>query len=103
MKIILSGLLAATIALSLPVRALTPSDYFGSAVAIAPGNKTIVIDGGTRYVNVNFRDTVTFVFNGRTVAWHFDGISASVPLSKILALDPGQTGIVVYIASTGDL
>lgn len=103
MNIFLPGLLAVTLACSHQAHALTPSDYFGNAVASAANGKTIVIDNTTRFVNVNYRDTVTFVLPGRKVTWHFDGISSSLPLSKILELDPAQRDIIVYVASIGDL
>lgn len=103
MKFILPGLLAVTLACSYQAHALTPSDYIGTAVATAASGKTIVIDSNTRFVNVNYRDTVTFVLPGKKVTWHFDGISSSIPLTEIIGLDAAQRDIIVYVASIGDL
>lgn len=102
MKFILPGLLVVTVMCCHPAFALTPSDYFGTAVANGAAGKTIIIDSKTRYVNVNYRDTVTFVLPSKRITWHFDGISTSMPLSKLIGLDRSQPDIVIYVASIGD-
>lgn len=102
MRFIRTAVLAATFVVSLPAFALTPSDYFGTEVRAATGSRTITIDRHTRYVNVDHRETVTFVLAGKSVSWHFDGISSRFPLSKIVELDASQRDIEIYVAPTVD-
>ena len=61
---------------------------FGTALpANAPVTKTIVVEPGTRSVNVNYQDSVKFVVKDQgkeeSFAWRFDGLTRQVSLGDI--------------------
>ncbi|MGV7209418.1 CzcE family metal-binding protein [Oxalobacteraceae bacterium A2-2] len=77
-----------------------PADY-GQPVAGAAAGRTVQVDAGTKYVNVQDGETVNFVVQGRSFAWHFETYPnrTSVKLQDIApaGVDAGQAE--VYIES----
>ena len=98
MKTISALVLAAATFASLSAQALTLSDLNGSSAASAVAQRTIVVDASTRYVNVNQGDIVTFVNNGMSVTWVFDGIKQAIPLSTLFPANAALGNIEIYIA-----
>ena len=83
------GIIAAAALLSAPVRAgVGPEDLKGSALQSgALIDRTISIEPGTRWVNVNQGETVQFAVMGqggsRQFVWRFDGLGDRVNLGDI--------------------
>ncbi len=97
MKVIATLVFAAASMVSLSASALTASDLYGSAATPGFTTRHISIDSGTRYVNVNHGDVVTFSNGTDSVTWYFDGINSAFPLSKILPGAAGAMSINVYV------
>ncbi len=67
---------------------------YGS-MANGSASRTIVIDNGTRHVNVERFETVTLRINGQDTNWTFGTLrTGSFPLSEIV---PGADGVRVYV------
>jgi hypothetical protein len=84
-----AGVLAAAIAAA-PSYAFTQGDEYGmKAPDEATPDRVITVDSGTRWVNVNYGETVKFIVRGASgeqqFAWHFDGLDDHISLS---AIDP---------------
>jgi hypothetical protein len=97
MKIVSALLFAATAAVSLSASAMTTTDMFGSAAGTGPTQRTIKIDGNTRYVNVTEGDTVTLTDGNQTVSWQFDGVNRNFPLSKIFPAADNAQNVKVFV------
>ncbi|WP_298856807.1 CzcE family metal-binding protein [uncultured Aquimonas sp.] len=72
--------------------------YYGQVAATAAMGKTVDL-GSTKYLNVEYGETITFRNAGRQFSWTFNGLDRrSVDVSKIAP--PGFTSkpFVVYIA-----
>jgi len=99
------------IALTLSVASLAAvaaqprADLFGEPVSTADARRVIVINDNTKWVNVNHRDVVKFVVQGREFAWAFDGMpSGSFDLNQIAPAGTLARTVEVYVAPTdGDL
>lgn len=91
--------LIAACAASASAFALTPADQFGSAATAVASQRTIDVDGNTRYINVRHGEAVTLRENGKAVTWYFDGIAPSFKLSRILPDAQGGEGkdVQVYV------
>ena len=85
---------------SLSAHALTLSDQFGSASPVTAAQRVIVVDAGTRYVNVEHGDTVTLIVNGKSVTWTFDGLKPVIPLSTLFPSDAGAGNVEIFVASS---
>jgi hypothetical protein len=84
-----AGVLAAAIAAA-PSYAFTQADEYGAkAPDEATPDRVITVDSGTRWVNVNYGETVKFIVKGtngeQDFAWRFDGLDEHMALS---AIDP---------------
>ncbi len=76
-------------------------DLFGEPVSAAEARRVIVIDDNTKWVNVNHREVVKFVVQGREFAWAFDGMpSGSFDLNQIAPAGTLARTVRVYIAPT---
>lgn len=99
MKTIVAPMLLASLfaGASASAFALTSADQYGSAAGSQFTQRTIVIDGSTRYLNVQHGETITIRDGDTTISWHFDGIDGAFDLSKILPAASGQK-VEVYVA-----
>ena len=84
--------LASSGALAQPTeRQLAPYGY----PATGTPDRTVVVDPGTRHVNVTRLETVAFRVGNKTATWTFDTFGTrSFPLSKVV---PGADGVTVYV------
>ena len=75
----------------------------GTPVQAAAAERTIVIDSGTRWVNVKHNETVNFVVKGasaeQSFAFRFDALDSSYP-AKLSAIAPKALSVkdvTVYV------
>ena len=84
-----AGVLVSALAAA-PSYAFTQGDRIGEKVdAGATSDRVVNVDSGTRWVNVNYGDTVKFIVKGtngeQSFSWHFDGLGENIAFS---AIDP---------------
>ena len=84
MKSIFAPLLLASLFASASAFALTVADQYGSAAGPQFTQRTIVVDGHTRYVNVKHGETVTIKNGSDSINWTFDGLNVTFELAKIM-------------------
>jgi len=63
--------------------ATVPADLLGEPARVETAQHTMVIDGATRWVNVDEGDVVKFESNGRSFVWLFDGPVGSFDLNRV--------------------
>ena len=114
MKLAITSLFAATLsAVSLSAAAATRTDLLGEptqqpsaqrAVVTAVAGRTININGGTKWVNVNHGEVVRFVSNGREFTWYFNGVSQPQPFDMTEIAPAGfiDHGVKVYVGLGDD-
>jgi hypothetical protein len=85
-----------------PAFALEKDHHIGTRVqpaAAAEAGRVIVVDSGTRWVNVDHGETVLFRVNGpsgqTTQVWRFDGIDLRFPFSEVSPDAPKP--LLVYV------
>lgn len=80
---------------------VTPQLRFGMATASANADREVTIGAGTKWVNVNNGDTVTFNVSGKSFTYHFDTLhaEASFDLAKIAPAGVDTGTVTVYVAS----
>jgi len=67
---------------------------YGSRASGSP-SRTIVIDNGTRHINVTRLETAALRVSGENTTWTFDTVGTrSFPLSRII---PDAEGVTVYV------
>lgn len=78
----------------------TPAQYGRHALA-ATADREIVIDAGTKWVNVTNGETVRFTKDGKSFTWHFQtvGDETSFQLSQIAPADFKVEGLRVFVAA----
>jgi hypothetical protein len=74
------------------------------AAADVPVDKVIMIEPGTRWVNVTQDDTVKFIVHGnsgaeKSFAWHFASPRFAVDLSQIAPQGMIDRSVIAYLAS----
>lgn len=76
-------------------QALAAADPYGAKSSGTP-SRTIMIDAGTRHIDVTRLETVALrLGNGESTVWTFDTLgTTSFPLSMIV---PGADGVTVYV------
>lgn len=76
----------------------TPAD-FGQPAAPAAAARTITITPTTKSVTVENGETVQFVVNGKTFAWHFDTYNrdTNFDLARIAPRDVNVPKVHVYL------
>ena len=89
-------LLVAGGALSFSAYALTSADMIGQSSTETP-MQTVVVDSGTRHINVQQHEIVKITDGKDSVTWQFDGLNAVIPLSQILPASPDAADIKVYV------
>ena len=114
MKLAITSLFAATLsAASLSAAAATRTDLLGEAaqapstqraVVTAVAERTIAINGETKWVNVNHGEVIRFVSNGREFTWHFNGVSQPRPFDMAEIAPAGfvDHGVKVYVGLGDD-
>ncbi len=86
--------------------AITKYDLLGTSTPMAssPAQRTILVDSGTRWINVNYGETVRFVLPGageeNSFTWRFDGLGNQVQLSELF---PGAAQIPIYVNQDDNL
>jgi hypothetical protein len=111
MKLLLPRLVVLTLSVAslYAQAALKPSDLLGEpaqapsperAIATAAANRTIVVTGDTKRVNVTHYEVVRFVSNGREFTWYFDGVAQPglFDLMQIAPADFVDHGVTVYVS-----
>ena len=91
--------------------ALKPSNLFGEAaqapspslersVVTAAANRTIIVTGETKWVNVQHFEVIRFVSNGREFAWYFDGLAqpSAFDLTQIAPAGFVDHSVTVYVS-----
>ena len=77
----------------------TKGNPLGTAAALGTAERQIVLDSGTKYVDVRENETVKLVFNGKAFAWTFDTLGTpNFDLSMIAPKDFGVSGVRVYLS-----
>jgi heavy-metal resistance protein CzcE len=91
--------------------ALKPADLFGEpaqapspslerAVVTAAANRTIIVTGETKWVNVQHFEVIRFASNGREFAWYFDGLAQATAfdLTQIAPAGFVDHSVTVYVS-----
>jgi hypothetical protein len=91
--------------------AIKPSDLFGEAaqapspslehaIVTADANRTIIVTGETKWVNVQHFEVIRFVSNGREFTWYFDGLAQPTAFDLMQIAPAGfvDHGVTVYVA-----
>lgn len=74
----------------------------GSAVPAAAGQRSIVLDADTRWVNVNQGEQIRFIAGNKEFGWRFDASGAhSFNLQQIAPAGALSRPVQVYIMSSG--
>ena len=70
------------------------------ALVTAAANRTIVVTGETKSVNVAHYEVVRFVSNGREFTWYFDGVAlpGAFDLMQIAPAGFLDHGVTVYLS-----
>ena len=96
-KLALSG--AALVLLSsVAAQAATRHDLLGDADSVADATRTIVIQPGTRFVNVTHGEVVKFVDNDQTFAVRFDGTVNAFRLNALAPDGALDHPVTAYVA-----
>lgn len=102
-NIFLGLALSATLIAGVSQAAPRPSgpSYYGSSVASQAADRRIVIQPGTRWVNVNNGETVTFVVGEQNFTFHFETYPSTqaLNLGAIAPSDINVGGVRVYVAN----
>lgn len=94
---------AGTFAVAAPAFAVHPqaSPNLGTPVHEGSADRTIVLDAGTRWVNVTGGETIRFVVDGKSFYWLFDTYT-SAPVFELNKIAPagilGERNIKVYVS-----
>src|SRR5437762_2359066 len=85
---------------AMAARAAVPTKLLGDTIPPEQATRTIRIDQDTRYVNVNYGDTVRFQVNGQEFGFNFDGASdaTSFDLRQVAPVGTVDHQVEVYIA-----
>jgi hypothetical protein len=102
MKMLKAVAVLALSAASLSALAMTNADRYGEMADPAAAVRTIVIGANTKWVNVNHREIVKIVANGKEFAWDFDGVAQSFNLKQIAPEGAIAQDVEVYVALTED-
>ena len=104
MKRTIKATLAAAVLTSGSAFALTQSDMAGSVANGAPVERTIVVQPNTRWINVNYGETVALVVPGpqghEAVAWRFDGHANRLRVGDIYADAGNAANVPIYVNQT---
>src|SRR5712691_785849 len=76
---------------------VTEADMLGNAAQPSAAQRTIVIDGKTKWITVEHDEVVRFLSNGQEFAWTFKGMSSSFDLNKIAPAGAVDWALKVYV------
>lgn len=92
-------LAAAALVASTLASATVSKELLGSVSSADQAMRTIVITPSTRYVNVNQGDVVTFISNGKSFTWNFDGPQLlAFSLSRVAPAGALDHDVTAYVA-----
>jgi hypothetical protein len=96
---------AAGMVASVAAAAAVPTTLLGDRATPEQAQRTIVITPTTEYVNVTEGDVVTFVANGVTFAWNFDGPPevSSFELNRVAPAGALDHTVTAYVARNPEL
>jgi hypothetical protein len=99
-----AALLVSGAAASLSQAAEPATKLLGDPTPVAAGERVIVIQPGTKFVNVTGGEAVKFVVGDQTFAWDFDTAAQSVSfdLSRIAPAGVVDHPVRVYLARNPD-
>lgn len=113
MKLLFPRLAVLTLSLASLYAQATPKpwDFLGEpaqapsperALVTAAANRTFVITGDTKQVNVTHYEAVRFVSNGREFTWRFDGVAqpGAFDLMRIAPAGFLDHSVTVYLSPT---
>jgi hypothetical protein len=89
-----------SVACTSPPNNSVPANYLGEPGSPSAATRTIVVEPGTRWVNVTGGDIVKFKAGGKTFVWNFDvadGV-ASFELNRIAPPGALNHPVVAYVA-----
>lgn len=100
-KALRTTIIAAALTAGAAHAAVNPATQFGMLTQASNADRHIVIDAGTKSVNVNNGDTVTFDVNGQSFTWHFETLHSEevLDLAKIAPQGVDAGMVTVYVAS----
>lgn len=79
--------------------AASDADRFGNAVTVSNAQRPVELTPNTRYLNIEQRETVKFVAQGKVFAWNFDTFGTPVfDLAKIAPKDINVGNVKVYMS-----
>jgi len=99
--ITIAAAITVTVATGAAQASVNPHPQFGMATQAGNADRHITINAGTKWVNVNNGDTVTFDIDGKSFTWHFDTLHSeeAFDLSKIAPEGVAAGMVTVYVAS----
>lgn len=76
------------------------TDLLGEPAQASAAERTLVINGNTKYVNAKHGEVIRFMANGREFVWNFDGLAQPQPfdLSQIAPAGAVDHSVTVYVA-----
>lgn len=100
MKTLIASAFTTLLVASASAHALTSADLYGGAPAGPTGvERTIVIDGNTKYVNVVRGEIADLIIKGKSINWEFDGTQDVFPLNDALPAGTLDHTVMVYVDS----
>lgn len=73
-------------------------DLLGSPVTVQSAERAIALNDGTRYVNVQYGETVRFDVDGKSFAVKFDGIRGAFDLNDLAPAGVLNRTIRAYVS-----
>lgn len=72
--------------------------FYGQASRTAAGARVVNLDKTTKYINVEYGETVTFRGQGKEFSWTFDGLDhRPVDIRKVAPAGFAATPLMVYV------
>ena len=82
------------------VNAASTPIWIGQLVHTENADRTIVIDSGTRYVNVSQGEKIKFVANGQEYVVDFNGVDRNTDLRNLLPAGAVDREIITYVGQS---
>ena|SRR5229473_3306265 len=97
MKLLVTSVVSTLLFASMSAHALTSADLLGAPAQPAAADRTIVVDGNTKYLNVTKGEIVDLQVNGKEFAWEFDGVQDRFALNRITPEGLLDHPVTVYV------